>query len=44
VPFIFYSGQSLPQRILNKHPNAQVLVKPVSEDMLMDALRKVMTH
>jgi CheY-like chemotaxis protein len=44
VPFLFYSGQALPQCIRSKHPDAKVLTKPVSQDMLMDALVKVMRH
>jgi DNA-binding NtrC family response regulator len=44
VPFIFYSGEPLPQRIRDKHPDATVLHKPVSLDTLLEALLKAMRH
>lgn len=30
IPFLFYSGQDLPEYMRAKHPNAKVLVKPVT--------------
>ncbi len=38
VPFVFYSGQAMPDRMRDKHPDARVLAKPVGQGELVEAL------
>jgi CheY-like chemotaxis protein len=38
IPFIFYSGQSLPDHMRAKHPDVRVLVKPIKQDTFVQAL------
>ncbi|HVB89869.1 MAG TPA: response regulator [Beijerinckiaceae bacterium] len=38
VPFIFYSGQSLPQSMRDKFPEAKVLAKPANQDAFIAVL------
>ena len=44
IPFLFYSGQELPDKMRDKHPNAQLLLKPVTPCAVIDALRKIAKH
>lgn len=44
VPFVFYTGQALPDHIREKHPNAKVLVKPSKQDAFIEAMLQVMQH
>lgn len=44
VPFVFYTGQALPDSMREKHPGAPVLVKPVKLDAFVEALNKIMRH
>ena len=41
VPFVFYTGQSLPESIRKKHPNAPVLIKPVRQEAFVDAIYRI---
>lgn len=38
VPFLFYSGQPLPENIRAKHNAVQVLTKPINHDALIRAI------
>ncbi len=38
IPFIFYTGQSLPDAMLKKHPTAKVLIKPVRQSTFVGAI------
>jgi len=42
VPFVFYSGQMVPDRIREKHPHAQVLNKPSRQEAFVEAMLRVM--
>jgi DNA-binding NtrC family response regulator len=44
VPFLFYSGQPLPDRMRDRHPAARVLVKPVRQDTFVEELRKIVNR
>jgi DNA-binding response OmpR family regulator len=44
VPFVFYSGQALPDSIRSKHPDAQLLMKPVDRKSFIKALLKAVKH
>lgn len=44
VPFIFYSGQALPDRMRDKYPHARVLLKPVEHSAFVDELLKAVRH
>jgi DNA-binding NtrC family response regulator len=44
VPFVFYTGQALPDHIREKHPDAKVLVKPSKQDAFIEAMLQVMQH
>jgi DNA-binding NtrC family response regulator len=41
VPFLFYSGQALPEPIRERHPNAKVLIKPAKIHEVIEALIKL---
>lgn len=41
VPFVFYSGQALPESMRKKHRAAPVLIKPATQEALVDAFRKI---
>jgi len=41
IPFVFYSGQPLPENIREKHAAAQLLMKPVNHDALIHAVTKL---
>ncbi|OHV80452.1 response regulator [Rhizobium sp. LCM 4573] len=38
IPFVFYSGQPLPDSMREKHPGAEVLVKPIRHDAFVQAI------
>ncbi len=38
VPFVFYTGQVLPDQFRAKHPDAQVLPKPSMQDSFVQAM------
>ena len=42
VPFLFYSGQALPENIRAKHPNVLVLTKPSRQDVFVEAMLQTM--
>ena len=42
IPFLFYSGQPLPDAMREKFPDATVLVKPVRQSAFLDELLKEM--
>jgi DNA-binding response OmpR family regulator len=44
VPFLFYSGQTLPDHIRNRHPHAKVLMKPTRVHEIVEALVKLVMH
>jgi DNA-binding response OmpR family regulator len=44
VPFVFYSGQDLPDRTRAKYSGAHVLVKPAREDVLVQVILKAVRH
>jgi len=39
IPFLFYSGQGLPDEMRDKHPDAEVLLKPVTPRAVIEAVR-----
>lgn len=41
IPFVFYSGQPLPDSMRAKHPGAQVLIKPIRHDAFIEAILQV---
>ena len=44
VPFIFYSGNSLPAPVRDKHPNVRVLLKPVRQEEFVETVVAVTRH
>ena len=44
VPFVFYTGQSLPDSIHDKHPDVAVLIKPADQGAFVDAVLKATGH
>ena len=44
VPFIFYSGQALPDAVRRKHPDAKILTKPVKQSAFVEAMIGIMRH
>ena len=38
IPFLFYSGHGLPEGMRDKHPGAEVLLKPVTPRAVIDAV------
>ena len=38
IPFVFHTGQALPDAIRAKHPNAMALNKPSNPDVFVDAI------
>lgn len=44
VPFVFYTGQELPDHIRQKHPDARVLAKPSKLDAFVETMRQVTSH
>ncbi|MBV9826552.1 MAG: response regulator [Alphaproteobacteria bacterium] len=44
VPFLFYSGQALPERIRERHPGAKVLMKPTRLHEIIQALVELTSH
>ena len=42
IPFVFYSGQPLPDSIQTKHPGAKVLRKPVPQEAFIEAVVRSM--
>jgi DNA-binding NtrC family response regulator len=44
VPFLFYTGQALPARIRDRHPNAKVLMKPTRLHEIVETLVKLVAH
>ncbi|MEI9987717.1 MAG: response regulator [Aliidongia sp.] len=38
VPFVFYSGQALPDTMRDKSPHARVLIKPARQAALLEAV------
>lgn len=40
IPFVFYTGQPLPDSMREKHPAAQVLMKPIHQDAFVRAIRQ----
>jgi DNA-binding response OmpR family regulator len=41
IPFLFYSGQDLPADLRTAVPDAQVLVKPISQSLLLQAVARL---
>jgi CheY-like chemotaxis protein len=41
IPFVFCSGQELPDPIREKHPNAKVLEKPIDQDAFVRSILEV---
>jgi len=41
VPFVFYSGADLPEELRGKHPDAEVLHKPVAPRTIVDTVVKI---
>jgi CheY-like chemotaxis protein len=44
VPFVFYSGQALPDRIRKKHPDAKVLGKPSRQGAFVETIAEIGRH
>ena len=44
VPFVFYSGQALPDRMREKFPYARVLSKPTRQETFIEAILQVTEH
>ena len=44
VPFLFYSGQTLPSHMLAKYPNTRVLAKPMPHNAFVQAILDVAGH
>lgn len=44
VPFAFHTGQSLPQHIRERHPSAQVLMKPSTQAGVVLLMLQLMPH
>lgn len=44
VPFVFYTGQELPDHIRQKHPDARVLAKPSKLAAFVETMRQVTSH
>ena len=44
VPFVFYSGQALPDSMRDKHPDAKVLIKPTKQSAFVEVMVKVTGH
>jgi CheY-like chemotaxis protein len=44
VPFVFYSGQALPDRMRAKHPGVEVLIKPIKLDAVVEKLVRILKH
>jgi DNA-binding NtrC family response regulator len=40
IPFVFYTGQPLPDGMREKHPAAEVLIKPIHQDAFVRAIRQ----
>ena len=38
IPFVFYSGQTLPDSMREKHPGARVLSKPAGQEVFVEAM------
>lgn len=41
IPFAFYSGQSIPGSVQTRHPDAQILVKPVAPEAFVKAIIRI---
>jgi len=41
IPFLFYSGHGLPDEMRDKHPDAGVLLKPVTPRAVIEAVREM---
>ena len=41
IPFLFYSGQGLPDCMRDKHPKAELLMKPVPPSTIVDAVGRI---
>ncbi|HET6308860.1 MAG TPA: response regulator [Rhodopila sp.] len=41
VPFMFYTGQALPEQLCGKYPHTKVLLKPAKQNMVVQAMLKV---
>jgi CheY-like chemotaxis protein len=44
IPFLFYTGQALPDHIKKKHPATPVLFKPCRQKEFVSALLKIVDH
>jgi DNA-binding response OmpR family regulator len=44
VPFVFYSGQALPDRMHEKHPGARLLNKPSGHGAFIEAMLRITRH
>lgn len=44
VPFVFYSGQALPDVFRRKFPSAKVLAKPVKHSAIVEAVLEAVRH
>jgi CheY-like chemotaxis protein len=44
VPFVFYTGQALPDNIREKHAAAAVLAKPSKEGAFIEAMLQAVRH
>jgi len=41
IPFLFYSGDGLPDEMRDRHPDAELLLKPVTPLAIIEAVRKI---
>jgi hypothetical protein len=41
IPFVFYTGQAIPDRLREKHPNTRVLNKPAKLKAIVDMMLSV---
>jgi hypothetical protein len=39
VPFVFYSGQTLPEKVRAKYPGVMALAKPLRHNDVVEAVR-----
>jgi DNA-binding NtrC family response regulator len=44
VPFVFYSGERLPNSMRDKHPTVKVLLKPVDHAVFVETLLEILKH
>jgi PAS domain S-box-containing protein len=44
VPFVFYSGQVLPDRVLDRYSSAKVMTKPIAQGALLKTMIDLLRH